>query len=108
VRLFPTSLLWRTLVVLLAALVLSQAFALWLVSQYVTQPRIEQNIRLFVSHLKTISAALETMTPQQQVAFATRVGEQEGIRVTSVVGDEPMQLAHHSAALEIFRERMRA
>ena len=107
-RLFPTSLLWRTLVVLLAALVLSQAFALWLVSQYVTQPRIEQNIRLFVSHLKTISAALETMTPQQQVAFATRVGEQEGIRVTSVVGDEPMQLAHHSAALEIFRERMRA
>ena len=107
-RLSPTSLLWRTLAVLLAALVLSQAFALWLVPQYVTQPRIEQNIRLFVSHLKTISAALETMTPPQQAAFSARVAEQEGIRVAPAAGAERMQLARHSPALELFRERMRA
>ena len=107
-RLLPSSLLWRTLAVLLAALVLSQAFALWLVNAYVTQPRIEQNIRLFVSHLKTISAALDTMTRPEQATFAARVAEQEGIRVAPVRGDERMELARHSPALQLFRERMRA
>jgi two-component system osmolarity sensor histidine kinase EnvZ len=100
--------MWRTLAVLLAALVLSQAFALWLMHEYVTQPRVEQNIRLFVSHLKTISAALDTMTPAQQVTFAARVAEQEGIRVAPVVGNERMQLARPSPGLQLFRERMRA
>jgi two-component system osmolarity sensor histidine kinase EnvZ len=108
VRLAPTSLLWRTLAVLLAALVLSQAFALWLMDRYVTQPRVEQNIRLFVSHLKTISAALDTMGPVHQQRFAARVAEQEGIRVGVVPGDEHLQPARPSAGLQLFRERMRA
>ena len=39
-KLWPASLLGRTLIVLVAALVLSQAAALWLLHSYVTQPRI--------------------------------------------------------------------
>jgi two-component system osmolarity sensor histidine kinase EnvZ len=108
VRLLPASLLWRTLLVLLAALVLSQAFALWLVHEYVTQPRIEQNIRLFVSHLKTIAAAMDTMDAAHQAAFAARIAEQEGIRVASQQGEERMQPARPSPGLQLFRERMRA
>jgi len=108
VRLAPASLLWRTLAVLLAALVLSQAFALWLMHHYVTQPRVEQNIRLFVSHLKTIVAALDTMTPEQDAAFAARIEEQEGIHVAPVRGGERMQHARQSPGLQLFRERMRA
>jgi two-component system osmolarity sensor histidine kinase EnvZ len=108
VRLAPTSLLWRTLAVLLAALVLSQAFALWLMQEYVTQPRVEQNIRLFVSHLKTIAAALDTMGPVHQARFAARVAEQEGIQVMPVRGNEQLEPARPSPGLQLFRERMRA
>ena len=68
-RLLPGSLLWRTLLVLLAALVLSQAAALWLFDEYVTRPRTAVGMRQFVSHLKTVSAALETMDPSQHPAF---------------------------------------
>jgi hypothetical protein len=63
VRVFPASLLWRTLLVLVAALVLSQAAAIWLFDEYVTAPRAALGLRQFVSHLKTVSAALETMEP---------------------------------------------
>ena len=107
-RLAPASLLWRTLAVLLTALVLSQGFALWLMHEYVTQPRVEQNIRLFVSHLKTIVAALDTMDPGQERTFAARIEEQEGIHVAPVRGGERMQLARQSPGLQLFRERMRA
>ena len=39
VRLLPARSLWRTLAVVVAALVLSQAAALWLLNEYVTRPR---------------------------------------------------------------------
>ena len=84
-KLLPASLLWRTLVVLVAALVLSQATAAWLLHSYVTQPRLRLGVGQFVSHLKTISAALQTMSPQQQEAFIARIVEKEGIRISPVV-----------------------
>ena len=59
-RWLPQSLLWRTLVILVAALVLSQAAAVWLLDQYVTRPRVAVGMRQFVSHLKTVAAALLT------------------------------------------------
>src|SRR5713226_3363015 len=80
-KVFPGTLLWRTLIVLVAALVLSQAAALWLLHEYVTQPRVAFGIGQFVSHLKTINAALATMAPEQQQAFIGRIAEQEGIRI---------------------------
>jgi len=80
--LMPTSLTWRTLLVLIAALVLSQATALWLLHAFVTQPRIAGGVGQFVSHLKTISAALQTMSVDQQEAFIARIVEKEGIRIS--------------------------
>ena len=106
-RLFPGSLLWRTLAVLVAALVLSQAASLWLLNEYVTQPRLAMGVGQFVSHLKTISAALQTMSPEQQQAFIGRIAEKEGIRIVAGRGAERMRPAPDLPPVRIFRERIR-
>ena len=106
-KLFPGSLRWRTLMVLVAALVLSQAAALWLQHQYVTQPRAAQGVGQFVNHLKTINAALKTMSPPQQEEFIGRIKETEGIRIVPVRGTERMRPAPDVPPLRFFRERIR-
>ncbi|MEO7743566.1 MAG: ATP-binding protein [Usitatibacter sp.] len=106
-RLFPGSLLWRTLIVVVLAMVLSQAIAMWLLNQYVTRPRMESAIGQFVLHLKTVHAALQTMGPGQQNHFIARVAEQEGIRILPVRGFEPMRPAPDRPQLRVFRERLR-
>lgn len=106
-KLAPASLLWRTLFVIVAALVLSQASALWLLHSFVTQPRVAFGVRQFVSHLKTISAALETMSAEQQEDFIARIVEKEGIRISPARGTERMQPAGDLAPIRIFRERLR-
>jgi len=107
VRLLPGSLLWRTLAVLVAALVLSQATALWLFDEYIAQPRAALATRHFVSHLKSVHAALQTMDEPQQRAFIARIAEQDGVRIIGVRGDEPMRPAAFRPGLRIFRERIR-
>lgn len=106
-RLFPGSLLWRTLIVLLAALILSQATALWLLNEYVTKPRMAAGVGQFVNHLKTISAALQTMSAPQQQEFIARIAEKEGIRISPVRGTERMRAAGDLPPMRLFRERLR-
>ncbi|HET7730511.1 MAG TPA: ATP-binding protein [Usitatibacter sp.] len=106
-RLFPASLRWRTLLVIVGALVLSQATAMWLLDRYVTQPRLALNIGQFVSHLKTIGAALQTMTAAQQEQFVARIAEKDGIRIVPVRGNERMRPAPDRPPLAMFRERLR-
>jgi two-component system osmolarity sensor histidine kinase EnvZ len=106
-KLIPASLTWRTLLVLVAALVLSQAIALWLLHTFVTQPRAAFGVGQFVSHLKTISAALQTMSPDQQEAFIAHIVEKEGIRISPVRGTESMRPAADIPPLRIFRDRLR-
>jgi len=107
-KLWPASLLGRTLIVLVAALILSQAAALWLVHSFVTQPRGGVGMGLFVSHLKTLDAALQTMTAPQQQEFVARVAEKEGIRIMPVRGnDEAMRPAADAPPIQLFRDRIR-
>jgi two-component system osmolarity sensor histidine kinase EnvZ len=106
-KLSPGSILWRTLLVMVAALVLSQLAALWLLDEYVTKPRAALGVGQFVSHLKTISAALQTMSPEQQQAFVSRIAEKEGIRIARVRGDERLRPAGDLPPLRMFRERIR-
>ena len=105
--LLPRSLLWRTLIVLVAALILSQAASLYLLHEYVTQPRNAFGIGQFVSHLKTISAALQTMTPEQQQEFVGRIAEKEGIRISRAIGNERMRPAPDVPPMRVLRERVR-
>ncbi len=103
----PGSFFWRTLAVLVVALVASQGAALLLFRSQVQQPRMGQGIGQFVSHLKTISAALESLTPEASRAFIDRLAEREGIRVFPVRGDEPGRPAPDHPGLRLFRERIK-
>jgi two-component system osmolarity sensor histidine kinase EnvZ len=107
VKLFPASLMWRTLLVMIAALVLSQAAALYLLHEYVTQPRHVARVGLFVSHLKTISAAMNTMDATQRQRFIDQIAEKEGIRIMPVRGDEAMRPAGDLPNTGRFRDRIR-
>jgi two-component system osmolarity sensor histidine kinase EnvZ len=106
-KLLPGSLLWRTLVVMIAALAVSQAAAVYLLHEFVTHPRMRLGIGQFVSHLKTVNAALQTMTEEQQAQFIARIAESEGIRITPVRGTERMRPAADVPPVQFFRERIR-
>jgi two-component system osmolarity sensor histidine kinase EnvZ len=107
-RLWPGSLAWQTLIVMVVALVVSQAASLWLLREYVTNPRQSIGIGQFVSHLKTISAALETMPDGQERVFIQKLAEKEGIRVFPVRGNEPGRPAPDVPGVRLFRERIKA
>jgi len=107
VKWLPQSLLARTLIVVVAALVLSQAASLYLLHEYVTQPRNAYGMGQFVSHLKTMGAALQTMSPEQQSEFIGRIAEKEGLRIIPVRGNEGMRPAPDVPPVRMFRERVR-
>ena len=104
-RLGTLSLRWRTLAVLVAALILSQATALWLFDRYITQPRVGVTVTTFLSHLKTLVSSLETMTPEQRLAFTGRVAERDGIHIHSQAGDL-RPLAEERAAMRMLNARL--
>lgn len=103
----PGSLLWRTLAVVIVALVASQAISLWLLHENVTRPRQAEGLGQFVSHLKSIRAALDTVGPDQQAAFIAKIAERDGIRIVPVTGDENVRPVA-PGRLMAFRERLRA
>jgi two-component system osmolarity sensor histidine kinase EnvZ len=92
---------------MVVALVLSQSAALWLFDRYITQPRIAQATRNFVSHLKTVSAAMQVMDPKSQQAFIARVAEQEGIGIHPERSTADLRPVTDRPALSLFRERIR-
>ena len=106
-RLVPSSLRWRTLIVIAAALMLSQAASLYLLHEYVTHPRFTARVGHFVSHLKTIRAALDAMDPAARGRFIEDVARQEGIRIVPVGGDDTMKPAEGAVPMRFFRQRIR-
>lgn len=103
----PGSLRWRTLAVIVAALVLSQSIAWWLFDRYITQPRMGATIGQFVIHLKTVGAALQTLPPERHADFINRIAEQDGIRIAPVRGNEALRPLPDRPGIAIFRERLR-
>jgi two-component system, OmpR family, osmolarity sensor histidine kinase EnvZ len=101
------SFFWRTLAVLVIALVASQAASFWLFRQQVQQPRQALGIGQFVSHLKTIHAALESLTPGGEREFLERLAEKEGIRVFPARGNEPGRPAADRPGMHMFRDRIK-
>jgi two-component system osmolarity sensor histidine kinase EnvZ len=106
-NLIPRSLLARTFVVVVVALVLSQSAAVWLFDHYITLPRISQATRNFVSHLKTVSAALQTLDAAGRKQFLERVAEQEGIRIYAGRLPRDLHPVIERPSLALFRERIR-
>jgi two-component system, OmpR family, osmolarity sensor histidine kinase EnvZ len=102
------SFFWRTLLVLVIALVASQAVSIWLFREQIQQPRQALGIGQFVSHLKTISAALETLPEGSEREFISRLADKEGIRIFPARGKEPGRPAPDMPAVRLFRERIKS
>jgi two-component system osmolarity sensor histidine kinase EnvZ len=103
----PGSILWRTSIVILVALVLSEIITVTLMEKYVGQPRMEARVGNFVGHLKSISAALETMSDDVEEEFIRRIAVSEGVRV--IHGSrvpEGLAIAPNAGNLRIFRQRI--
>ncbi len=102
------SFFWRTLAVLVIALVASQAASFWIFRHLVQQPRMAMGIGQFVSHLKTIHAALNTLPPGAEREFLGQLAEKEGIRVFPAMGHEPGRPAADMPGMRMFRARIKA
>ena len=107
VRLVPQSLLARTALVLLFALIASQLVSIALFRYYSREPRVQLIAIGFVGQLKTIRAALEIIPPEQQREFVQRLRDERGMRIFRIRDEEPMEVAPDIPALRAARERLR-
>ncbi|MCE2724085.1 MAG: ATP-binding protein [Betaproteobacteria bacterium] len=106
-RLIPQSLLARTALVLLFALMASQLVSIALFRYYSREPRVQLAAIGFVGQLKTIRAALEIIPPEQQREFLQRLRDERGMPVFRLREEEPMEIAPDIPALRVARERLR-
>lgn len=105
--LIPRSLLARTALVMVLALVASQLVSIALFRYYSREPRVQLAAIGFVQQLKTIRAALETMPPERQRDFIQRLREERGMRVFRMREEEPMEIAPELPALRVPREKLK-
>ncbi len=106
-KILPQSLLARTTIVLIFALIASQLVSIALFRYYSREPRVQLAAIGFIGQLKTIRAALEIIPPEQQQEFLRRMRDERGMRVFRGRGNEPMTVAPDIPQLRAFRERMR-
>ena len=107
--LVPKSLLARTALVIVFALIASQLVSVLLFRYYSQRPRFQLVAAGYISHLKTIRAALETIPPAQHRDFLIKLREERGIRVIPPqrIADEPLEPAPNTPAILAARERLR-
>ena len=105
----PRSLLARTALVIVFALIASQLVSVLLFRYYSLQPRLQLVAAGYISHLKTIHAALETLPPSQHREFIAKLREERGIRVfpPQRIAEEPLEPAPNLPAMRAARERLR-
>ncbi len=107
----PKSLLARTSLVIVFALLISQGVSVFLFRYYSRDPRAQtQNAQTnaigFVSHLRTLRAALEVLPENKQNDFLQHLREEKGIRVYRN-REEVLEPAPDSPPLRTARERLR-
>lgn len=110
-KLWPQSLFARTALVMVAVLVVSQIVSVLLFRYYAQQPRFNLIAAGYLSHLKTIRAAFETLPPERHRDFIQRLREERGIRVIpnarlETEGEERLDPAPNIPAIRMARERL--
>ena len=105
----PKSLLARTALVIVFALIASQIVSVFLFRYYSQFPRFQLVASGYISHLKTIRAALESIPAAQHRDFLIKLREERGIRVIPPqrITDDPLEPAPNTPAIRAVRERLR-
>lgn len=106
--LIPKSLLARSALVIALALLASQLASVLLFQYYSQTPRMRLVATGYISHLKTVRAALEIVPRAQHREFLAKLREERGIRVLPPerVVDE-LAPAPDLPAMRVARERLR-
>ena len=106
--LIPKSLLARTALVIALALLASQLASVLLFRYYAQQPRMQLIAAGYLSHLKTVRAALDVLPQAQHREFLAKLREDKGIRVIPPQRiTEALEPAPDLPALRAARERLR-
>ena len=107
--LIPKSLLARSALVIALALLVSQLASVLLFQYYSQTPRMRLVAAGYISHLKTVRAALDILPPTQHREFLAKLREERGIRVLPPerIVDE-LAPAPDLPAMRVARERLRA
>lgn len=105
-KLIPQSLFARVAIVLILTLVVSQLVSVALFRFYAREPRMQLTAIGFISQLKTIRAALETLPPERHQDFIQRIREERGIGILRVPEGEVLERAPDWPALAAARERL--
>ncbi|MEP7156425.1 MAG: ATP-binding protein [Betaproteobacteria bacterium] len=105
----PRSLVARTALVIVFALIASQVVSVLLFRYYSQLPRFQLVAAGYISHLKTIRAALDSIPPAQHRNFIVKLREERGIRVIPPqrILEEPLEPAPNTPAIHAARERLR-
>lgn len=108
ITLTPRSLIARTTLVIVFALIASQVASVSLFRYYSRDPRVQLLAVGFISQLRTIKAALETIPRERHNDFLKTLREEKGLRVIRSRAEEPLELAPDTPALVTARERLKA
>jgi two-component system, OmpR family, osmolarity sensor histidine kinase EnvZ len=106
-RLIPKSLLARTALVILVALVTSQLLSVYLFRYYSREPRIQLSAIGFITQLRTIRTALAVVPPERHDDLIQRLREERGLRVLRPRSNEELRRAPDFPALRPLRERLK-
>lgn len=97
----------RTAFIMMAAVIVSQIVTVVLLHHFVSVPRVNLGVGQFVTHLKTIRAALDTMHESEHSAFIAALNERDGIRILRVRPDSNAVPVPDGPPYRFFRERVR-
>jgi two-component system, OmpR family, osmolarity sensor histidine kinase EnvZ len=104
---FPRSMLGRTALVVFVAVALGQIVTVTLLHYFVNVPRVNLGVGQFVTHLKTIRAALDSMHESEHSTFIRILNDRDGIRILRVRPDNGAEAAPDRPPFRFFRERIR-
>ncbi len=105
-KLVPQSLLARTALVIVFALIVSQGVSVFLFRYYAKEPRSAIGAIGVVSQLRTLRAALTSVPEGRQDDFLQRLREEKGLRVYRNREDS-LEPAPDGPAMHAMRERLR-
>ena len=106
-NLVPRSLLARTILVFVIALVASQMVSVLLFRHYSREPRIQLVAIGFMTQLRTIRTALEVLPVNQHQEFIKKLREEGGVRVIRPRNEDLLVPAANVPALSVLRDRLR-
>jgi two-component system osmolarity sensor histidine kinase EnvZ len=107
-RLAPTSLLWRTFLLIAVLMLLSVLAWFYIFTTYEREPRVRQLAQLVVSVVNLTHTALVTARPEARMELLRELSDREGIRIYPADEDDHIVALPERPFLHRLQELVRA